>query len=414
MAITRITTNICIVGAGPAGATTSIMLSKMGIAHTIVDAADFPRDKICGDGLDLNVMRVLNHIDPSITTHELPNHTGFQASYGMRFILPGGKQVDLFRRKAGRNPHHMKVPIFYISKRGNFDNFLIGKLDRAFADVHFGTRITKIEKEGATWKLTGKKQNEQVEIEAKFLIGADGDHSVVLKHVGERKIDRNNYAAAVRQYWKGVTGLHPQRLIEVYFPKTLPLSYFWIFPLPDGEANVGFGMASNYVAKKNINVVKEFSNLIKTDPCLTERFKNAEPQETVKGWGIPMSGIGRKAHGDGWLLVGDAASIVCPTSGEGIGSGMLSGYTAAHFVKRAVEKMDYSEKMFTAYDREIHKRLHLEEKIYRFVNYIPAKAFTAGINMVLSNKLFQNWYTNKEMPKWIETAYNTPIEVNMH
>ncbi len=59
-------TKICIVGAGTAGATTSIFLAKMGIPHMIVDAAIFPRDKICGDGLDLNVVRVLNHIDPDL------------------------------------------------------------------------------------------------------------------------------------------------------------------------------------------------------------------------------------------------------------------------------------------------------------------------------------------------------------
>lgn len=70
-------------------------------------------------------------------------------------------------------------------------------------------------------------------------------------------------------------------------------------------------MASNYIAKHNIKVRKEFEELIKTDPVLINRFKNARPLETVKGWGIPMSGSRRKVNGDGWLLLGDAASMVC-------------------------------------------------------------------------------------------------------
>jgi flavin-dependent dehydrogenase len=261
--------------------------------------------------------------------------------------------------------------------------------------------------------LEGIGPSGKIAIEADFLIGADGDHSMVLKHIGERKVDRNNYAGAVRQYWSGVEGMHPGNLLEVYFPKSLPLSYFWIFPLPDGKANVGYGMASNYIAKHQINVRKAFEALIKIDPVLIPRFKNAKPLETVKGWGIPMSGNERKAYGDGWLLLGDAASLVCPTSGVGIGSGMISGYVAAKFLQRAVEQNNFSEKMFTHYNREIHKRLRTEEKIYAFVNAIPPWLFSRGINAIISTRLFRYWISRKSMKQWQETAYNKKIEVNL-
>lgn len=413
METTTIKTGICIIGAGPAGATTSIFLGKMNIPHVIVDAAAFPRDKICGDGLDLNVIRVLNHIDPSIVQQELRNTDAFTASEGMRFILPDGRQVSMMRNKRKGNDPLDKHPIFFVSKRSTFDNLLVEKIDHSVADVRLGTRINSIEKKGDTWCLHGESAQGYIIIETPMLVGADGDHSVVLRHLGERKIDRNNYAGAVRQYWKGVEGLHPDNLIEVYFPKSLPLSYFWIFPLPGGEANVGYGMASSYIAKKNINVRKSFTELIKTDPLLKERFKNAEPKETVKGWGVPMSGSRRKAHGNGWLLVGDAASIVCPTSGEGVGSGMISGYTAALFLQRAVQQNNFNSSLFTNYDREIHKRLGLEERLFRFVNHIPGWAFSTGLNTVLSNGLFKRWLANKEMQKWVHTAYHKKIEVNL-
>ncbi len=410
----NIVTDICIVGAGPAGASASIFLAKMGIPHVIVDAADFPRDKICGDGLDLNVVRVLNHIDPAIVENELLiKKESFSASQGMRFILPNGRQVDITRH-AKKNANGLKgKPIFFISKRSDFDALLIGKIDRQVATLRLGTHIEKIERQKGRWKLTGRSAKATIEIDAGFLIGADGDHSVVLKHLGERKIDRNNYAGAVRQYWQGIEGIHSANLIEVYFPKRLPLSYFWIFPLPNGGANVGYGMASAYVAKNNINIRKAFVELIQTDPHLKDRFKNAQHLETVKGWGIPMSSSRRKAHGAGYLLVGDAASIVCPTSGEGIGSGMISGYVAAKFLERAVQRKDFSETMFSNYDREIHKRLVREERIFRFVNRIPGWAFTTGLNLVLGNKWFRNWLTNNEMPKWLETAYTKPIAVQL-
>ncbi|MDQ6812305.1 MAG: NAD(P)/FAD-dependent oxidoreductase [Bacteroidota bacterium] len=409
-----IKSQICIVGAGPAGATASIMLSKMGIHHVIVDAAEFPRDKICGDGLDLNVIRVLNNIDPAIARDELAANPNFTPSQGIRFILPGLKQVDLMRKPQLHHQLHIDKPLFYTGKRSSFDNLLVRRLRTEFADVHLGTRIVKIEKDGETWKLTGNKKTGKIEIEAKFLVGADGDHSVVIQQLGERKIDRTHYAAALRQYWKGVEGTHAENLIEVYFPKSLPLSYFWIFPFQSGEANVGFGMASKYIAKKNINLRNEFKRLIETDPYLTTRFQKAVPQETVRGWGVPMSSLGRKAHGDGWLLVGDAASIVCPTSGEGVGSGMISGFTAATFLQRAVQHNCFEQKLFAHYDREIHKRLRLEERFFNLVNTLPPVAFTIGMNTLLSNRFFQNWFSEKEMQRWIDTAYNKPIVVNIN
>lgn len=412
----KLITNICIIGGGPAGATTSIFLAKQGIDHVLVDAHEFPRDKVCGDGLDLNVVRVLNHIDPNIVKNELLNgQQHFTASGGLRFILGNGKHVDINGSMSEKvKASAVKRPIFFVAKRSHFDALLVSKIDKKVTTLRLGTKINHIERVGNRWKLTGKNVNGNIEIDAAFLVGADGDHSVVVKHVGEKKIDRKNYAGALRQYWTGVTGMHKDNLLEIYFPESLPLSYFWIFPLPEGKANIGFGMASDYVAKKGINLRTAFDTLIKTDPVLRERFKNAQPDEMVKGWGVPMSGSGRKPNGDGWLLVGDAASLVCPTSGEGIGSGMLSGYIAAKFIGRAYKENDFSESMFKNYNREVHKRLRSEEKLFRFANAVPVWAFTKGIKLILSNKYFKNWFANKEMPRWVHTAYNEEIVVKLN
>lgn len=411
----KLKTTICIIGGGPAGATTSIFLGKQGINHVLVDAAEFPRDKVCGDGLDLNVIRVLNQIDPLIVEKELmQENSPFTVSGGLRFILGNGKNVDIiessFENPSGKTSPR---PVFFVGRRADFDALLISKIDQKVTSPRFGTKVTGIERVGKAWKITGKNASGSIEIEADFIVGADGDHSVVVKHLGERKIDRSHYAGALRQYWTGVKDTHKHNLLEIYFPKSLPLSYFWIFPLPDGKANVGYGMASKHISKENINIRKEFENLIKTDPVLRDRFKDAIPGETVKGWGVPMSGSGRKPNGDGWLLVGDAASLVCPTSGEGIGSGMISGYIAAKFIGRAFKENDFSEKMFKNYNREIHKRLRFEEKLYRFANAVPVWAFTRGIHLILSSKYFKKWFSHSEMPKWVNTAYTQGISVKL-
>ena len=408
--VETIETNICIVGAGPAGSVTSIVLSKMGIQHLIVDAAVFPRDKICGDGLDLKVVRVLNNIDPSIIKDEFSNEELFMPSMGMRFILPKGKYVDLMCATNG--DALFKQPVFYTSRRTSFDEYLVNKIDKNVADLRLGYTIRKITKQGEEWLLEGQTHSKQLRIRCRMLVGADGDHSVVLKHVSDRAIDRKHYAAAIRQYWKNVQGIHPQKLIEIYFPEKYPFAYFWIFPLNDNEANVGFGMASYHVAKENINVRKSLQQIICSDPYISARFKEAEPLDEIRGWGIPMATLHRKAHGDGWLLTGDAASLVCPKSGEGIGPAMLSGYIAAHYVERAVKKNCFTREMFSSYDKEVHRRSQEEERLYRFANAMPSWLFIKGVDSVLSSRIFKKWYAEKEMKRWLITAYQKPITIN--
>ena len=232
----------------------------------------------------------------------------------------------------------LNQPIFYTSRRTNFDTFLFNKIDKNFADARTNCAIKTITKEGEEWTLEAMHQSKKIIIKTPMLVGADGDHSVVLKHVGNRNINRNHYAAALRQYWKNIDGIDDRKLIEIYFPKKYPFAYFWIFPLDNNEANIGFGMASHHVAKKNINIRKALEDIIQNDEFIKDRFKNAVALEEPKGWGIPMSTLNRKAHGNGWLLAGDAASMVCPNSGEGIGPAMVSGYIGAHYIKRAIEK----------------------------------------------------------------------------
>ena len=271
----------------------------------------------------------------------------------------------------------------------------------------------KIERVGNKWKvLAQQKDGKQIEINCDLLVGADGDHSIVLKTIGERKIDRNHYAGGVRQYWQGIEDIHEKNLMEVYYPKKYPMSYFWIFPLGDGLANVGYGMLSAVASKKNYNIREIFTDLIKTDPILANRFKDAKALDNVSGWGLPLASLRRKCSGDGWLLVGDAASMISPTTGEGVGTGMQTGFIAAKFIKRAVEQNKFDETVFANYDREVYRRMNDDIKLFNMSMWVSPLMMGWVMNNLIHFDYFKRLFQRK-VGQWLNTAYNKTITVNI-
>lgn len=406
MAGNIVETQICIIGAGPAGATTSLFLAKKGIPHVILDAAVFPRDKVCGDALDLKVLRVLNQLDRSIT-EEVLNDPNINKAWGASIIISKDKKNNFDFASTSKG-----YPFFLVCKRAYFDNFLVLKINRKYADLHQGTKVKKLTRQGEKWIIEAENDLGNFSIHAAMVVGADGDHSTVLRSIGERKIDRTNYAGALRQYWKGISGINQNNYLEIYLPKSLPLAYLWIFPLPNGEANVGCGLVSEIIAKKSVDLKKVFQQLIREDPALADRFKHAEPLEKAVGWGLPFASQQRPAYGNGYLLTGDAAALVCPLTGEGVGPAMISGLIAAEYLEKAYRNNRFDASMFINYDREIRRRLQSDILKYKMVRRLSPRLYNAFINMI-SHLGISNYYFKKNVAKWVNTAATKPIDVQM-
>ena len=126
--------------------------------------------------------------------------------------------------------------------------------------------------------------------------------------------------------------------IELYFFKDFVPGYLWVFPLPNNEANVGIGLLSSFISKKSVNLKEIFQKQLKEHPAFQERFKDAVPIETIKGYGLPLGSAMKQISGNRFLLLGDAASLIDPFSGEGIANGIRSGRLAADVVKEAMTK----------------------------------------------------------------------------
>mgnify|MGYP001596390103 CR=1 FL=1 len=99
------------------------------------------------------------------------------------------------------------------------------------------------------------------------------------------------------------------------------------------------GMSTDVIQKRKANLQELMLNEIKTNPLLTERFKDAQMVEgSLRGWNLPFGSIRRKMYGNGFVLLGDAASLIDPFTGEGIGNGMLSAKVASIVINEAFKK----------------------------------------------------------------------------
>jgi geranylgeranyl reductase family protein len=354
-------TDIVIIGAGPAGCSTSLFLAKNKIPHTIIDKAIFPRDKVCGDALSGKVVYVMKQLNPEMINDYNNNSNQFMPSWGVKFVAPNGKSIDIpFKSDVSKETH---APGF-ISKRIDFDASLFNKLDKNYANVLDGTELLDVIKtdDGITIQLKNKTESFEIK-NIKMLIGAEGDRSLVAKKLSDIKKENDHYCAGIRAYYEGVTELHDQNFIELHFLEELLPGYFWIFPLPNGQANVGAGMLSSSVSAKKVNLKEDMLRAIANNPKIKHRFANAKLVNNIQGWGLPLGSKKRVISGNNFLLTGDAASLIDPFTGEGIGNAMYSGMLAAAHIQNCITQNNFSAEFNQTYDNAFYDRQWDELKL---------------------------------------------------
>lgn len=341
--------DIAIVGAGPAGTATALALEGSGLSIALIDKDGFPRDKICGDALSPDVVSQLNKLplDSGPLFSSMEEKIWCRA---VRFVAPNFKHVDLQLTKDNITG--------YVSKRLDFDHFMFEQaIKNKNVKVFSGSKVKDVRIESSHAEVI--LANEQV-IKAQIVLGADGANSVVKRKLQGEEIDRNHHCAGLRVYYENVSGFSEDNAVELHFYKDLLPGYFWVFPLPNNQANVGLGMHSAHIAKRKPNLKKMLAEIIEAHPNVAPRFKNAKPTETVKGFGLPLGSKKRKISGNRFLLLGDAASLINPLSGEGIGNAIRSGRVAAEYLVEAFKVNKFDAPSNKAYDKDIYHRMWKE------------------------------------------------------
>jgi geranylgeranyl reductase family protein len=353
--------DVCILGAGPGGSTAALHLANKGISSVLLDKAVFPRDKVCGDALSGKVVSELKRINPRLVA-KLDASAIQLPSWGIHFIAPNLHRLSIpFKYRYNKTSDQTPG---YLSRRVDFDNFLVEEVrQRSEIDFREGVEINRFERQNNRITLISAQGHPL--LSTRLLIVANGAQSAFTRHVAGIRMEPEHHCAGLRAYYEGVEGLDKDGFIELHFFRNFLPGYFWIFPLPNGFANVGVGILSESISRRRVNLKKEMLHMIATHPQLRTRFAGARLQGDILGYGLPLGSRKRPLSGENFLLVGDAASLIDPFSGEGISNAMISGRWAAEQAEKSLQSGNFSASFLGHYDTSVYNRLGKELSLSR-------------------------------------------------
>jgi geranylgeranyl reductase family protein len=339
-----------VVGAGPAGSSTAIHLARAGARVLLADRARFPRDKPCGGGLTGRALKQIP-VDPSPVVERDVDRFELRLRYGRSFSRSHDE------------------PLIRMTQRRRLDAFLAEQAGSAGADFRDGVAVEAIELDRA-W-VSARVGGEAVR--ADVLVGADGANGVVARALGiDDGIVRGvaiegNVALDLFE-----RDLERTAVIEL---ATVPGGYGWVFPKGD-HANLGVGGWGS----EGPRIREHLARLV--------RVHGLEPDVLtgVRGHRLPMRRLGTRAGKGRVLLVGDAAGLVDPLSGDG----MYEAFVSARLAAEAIVSGDldgYSAGLSAALDRHAAASWAAKRAFDRYPRTVFAAARAPGVFAVVAGLL---------------------------
>jgi len=323
--------DVVIVGAGPGGSATAHFLAQRGHDVLLLDKSEFPRDKTCGDGLTPRALRVLDDMGilSDVARIGLPIN-------GYTVVAPSGRRTSA----------NVTNPLgALVARRELLDELIRQRALRSGANFEGGVTATRVAADARGVTVDAKTGQR---FEARLAVIATGASTSLLMQSGILK-KRPKAMLAGRAYFEA------QQLsdnFELRFDRVPLPGYGWIFPVERGVANIGVGFLPQGNSEPTQVALQRF--------IADKAVKQVGP---IKGFPIRVDFLQSPTYAERTLLVGEAAGLVNPLTGEGIDYALESGRIAAEHIASCFNDANFSPARLSAYHDQLHSRF---AKIFRF------------------------------------------------
>jgi menaquinone-9 beta-reductase len=337
--------DVIVIGAGPAGSATAHFLrQRTGADVLLLDRAAFPRDKTCGDGLTPRALRVLARM-------------GILAQVETRGCPVEAYEVVAPNRKMTRAPITADHGALVVP-RLTLDEIILDRAATSGARFEAPVRVDRIEPTRTAVRVhtrTGQA------FEGRLAVLATGAATTVLNRSGILK-RRPQAMLAARAYFEDVQS-EVARAFQLRFDDAPTRGYGWVFPVARHAANIGVCFLPG--PRRSETAALGYDRFIH-NPALGPILRGGRQTGPLKGYPIRVDFLSAPTYGDRTLLVGEAAGLVNPLTGEGIDYALESGMLAADHIARGLDA-GFSRAWLADYDRQLRARF---ERLFGFSEWI--------------------------------------------
>jgi digeranylgeranylglycerophospholipid reductase len=319
--------DIVVVGGGPCGSHSAYTAAKLGAEVLVCEEhGEIGVPKHCAGHLNISSLRRLGlHVPRGAVENEIR---------GAVFYSPSGKQFVLRCRN----------PVTYVVNRELFDKHLADLAIKTGVQYRFKSRVKSLLFDSGSVNGVALKKEEggsRETVETNVVIDAEGCSSKLLKKTSLHGLKGSMMVKGIQAEVDCVEGIE-EDMVEVYLGnKVAPGFFAWIIPRKEGTAKVG-------LATETGDPRKYLWRFMEKHPVASEKLKKSQ----VTGLSfhpIPLAGPIPKTYSDGFLVVGDAASQVKPTTGGGVIFGLTCARLAGEVAYEAVKMQDFSEAFLSRY-----------------------------------------------------------------
>jgi geranylgeranyl reductase family protein len=343
--------DLAIVGGGPAGSAAAWQAARSGARVVVLDKAEFPRDKPCGDGLTARAVSYLQKMG-------LGDEIGkFQRVNGVTVYSPSRWDLS-FPRRPGMPDHG------HVVRRPELDTLLLKHAASAGADIRQSAEVSGPVLDGRG-RVTGVTLKTGETVSADAVIAADGAYSPIKRALNLDSQYKGYSAIAIRAE---MPANRPDfDMLEIYLKLAfrgdqLP-GYGWVFPLGGGRVNIGLGYVNSYAKWQQINATQFLGEFLATLPRDWElpSIDELKKSKGVRAWRLPMGFTAWPPWRPGVLFTGDSLGAGKPASGAGISKALESGLAAGECALAALQNggpddfTNYAQRMDAAWGKEYRR-----------------------------------------------------------